>query len=80
VAKRTKRQSNPLCPTSPEKPPWSQGPRAASPPSITVWHRRLGALGPTWDVHLETQRARCARLMDRRRMGRHNPLIEVVAE
>jgi hypothetical protein len=32
-------------------------------PSVTVWHRRLGALGHTWDVHLETQRARCARLM-----------------
>ena len=55
--------------------------RREAMPSVAVWHRRLGALGPTWDVHLETQRAWCARLM---RIGdewaANNPLIEVVAE
>jgi hypothetical protein len=55
--------------------------RREAMPSVTVWHRRLAALGPTWDVHLETQRAWCARLM---RIGdewaANNPLIEVVAE
>jgi hypothetical protein len=55
--------------------------RREAMPSVTVWHRRLSALGPTSDFHLETQRAWCARVV---RLGDewagHNPLMEIVAE
>jgi hypothetical protein len=55
--------------------------RTAAMPSVAVWHRRLQALGPTYDLHLETQRTWCDRLM---RVGAawaaNNPLIEVVAD
>lgn len=55
--------------------------RAEAMPSIAVWGRRLAALGPTGDRHIEVYRAWCLRLLllgDE--WARRNPLIEVVAE
>lgn len=50
-------------------------------PSVAVWHRRLRALPPTGDRHLETLRAWCARVMlAPAAWARSNPLIEVMAE
>ncbi|MEA2691114.1 MAG: hypothetical protein QOJ16_501, partial [Acidobacteriota bacterium] len=50
-------------------------------PSIAAWRRRLLAVPPGSDPHLETLRAWCARVAAApEAWGRHNPLIEVVAE
>ncbi|HEX7051930.1 MAG TPA: class I SAM-dependent methyltransferase [Longimicrobiales bacterium] len=55
--------------------------RREAHPSIAVWHRRLCALPPTGDRHLETLRAWCARVMQAPdAWARNNPLIEAVAD
>lgn len=55
--------------------------RAEAMPSIKAWDRRLRQLPPTNDVHLETHRQWCARLLRiGAEWGRCNPLIEVVAD
>lgn len=55
--------------------------RAEAMPSIKAWDRRLRQLPPTNDVHLETHRQWCARLLRiGTEWGRCNPLIEVVAD
>jgi Mycolic acid cyclopropane synthetase len=55
--------------------------RAQALPSVMVWHRRLQALQPTDDPHLEMLRAWCARVAAMpRAWGANNSLIEVMAE
>ncbi|WAS91755.1 class I SAM-dependent methyltransferase [Nannocystis punicea] len=50
-------------------------------PSVRGWHRRLSALPPTDDAHVEALRTWCARVMKMpRAWADHNPLIEVVAD
>lgn len=50
-------------------------------PTVPGWHRRLQALPPTADAHLETFRAWCARVAQApQAWARHNPLLEVVAD
>lgn len=50
-------------------------------PSAAVWRRRLRAIPPGSDPHLEVLRALCARVTAApEAWGRHHPLIEVVAE
>jgi len=50
-------------------------------PSVQAWDRRLGAIAPTGDPHIETLRKWCARVVqDPGAWGAHNPLIEVVCE
>jgi cyclopropane fatty-acyl-phospholipid synthase-like methyltransferase len=50
-------------------------------PSVRAWSRRLAAVAPTDDRHIETLREWCARvLQDPQAWGAHNPLIEVVCE
>lgn len=49
-------------------------------PSVSVWRRRLQFLAPTNDLHLETFRAWCNRVMSfPEDWASNNPLIEVVA-
>jgi len=55
--------------------------RLEAVPSIRFWHRRLAALGPTDDRHIETLRHWCSSVMQSpREWARNNPLIEVMAE
>ncbi len=50
-------------------------------PSAAVWARRLRALGPTDDFHLETLRALCVNVMEcGDQWAEYSPLIEVVAQ
>ena len=50
-------------------------------PSVAVWWRRIQSLPTSNEEHLEVFRTWCDRLMrDLDRWGRHNPLIEVVAD
>lgn len=55
--------------------------RVEAVPSVAVWHRRLSAIAPTGDTHLEILRDWCARVAEApRAWAANNPLIEVVAD
>ncbi len=55
--------------------------RAASMPSIQIWHQRLQTIQPGNDAHIETLRAFCAHVLSSPdEWAANNPLIEVVAE
>ena len=50
-------------------------------PSVRFWHRRVAALGPTDDPHIETLRLWCERVLQSPyEWANNNPLIEVMAE
>lgn len=55
--------------------------RPESMPSVTIWHNRLQNIPPGDDIHLETLRAFCQRVLNHAtEWALANPLIECVAE
>jgi hypothetical protein len=55
--------------------------RSQALPSVRFWHRRVAALGPTDDSHIETLRLWCKRVLQSPyEWANNNPLIEVMAE